>query len=76
MPVTLKGQRVNRLVVITKNLIDCKGEAPHMYEIYAMAMANTYVGNALQYQVAIVTEVYFASSHLGVYNKHSAAQHY
>ena len=71
MPITLRGQRVNRLVVITKNLIDCKGEAPHMYEIYAMAY--TYVGNALQYQVAIVTEVYFASSHLGVYNKHSAA---
>lgn len=47
-----------------------------MYEIYAMAMANTYVGNALQYHVAIVTEVYFAPSHLGVCNKHGAAQHY
>lgn len=47
-----------------------------MYEIYAMAMANTYVGNALKCLVAIVTEVYFAPSHLCVYNKHSAAQHY
>ena len=49
----------------------CEGEAPHMYETYTMAY--TYVGNALQYHVAIVTEVYFAPSHLGVYNKHSAA---
>ena len=47
-----------------------------MYEIYAMAMANTYVGNALKCLVAIVSEVYFASSYLGVYNKPSAAQHY
>ena len=31
-----------------------------MYETYTMAY--TYVGNALQQHVAIVTEVYFASS--------------